>query len=496
MFDKIKQRALDEKIQIIEIKKDGTILNSENNLFKLKKGSSLFDAHPIFESIQYYFNEDSGSEFTVSCINLNIGKISGIYDLTILVSDDKVLLTVFDFTAHYRISNTLSQEKNESIIQTQLLRERETFKNKFLANTSHELRTPLTAINGFTTVLKNSDISQEQLYYLDIIKTACDQLKNLIDDILDISKIEMGRLKIQNNRFDVIKLITLLSDAYTIRGKQKGITFSHSIDTKIPRFIIGDKYRLSQILTNLLNNALKFTSQGEVALKVTLNKRKGKHLNIEFSVSDTGEGIPEDKQKLIFESFTQLNDNDSKGGTGLGLSIVKSLARLMHGEVSVASTEGKGTTFTVVLDFEMSANQKIEDAPKFKQNPKNRDKKYNILIADDLEINQLLLMKIFAGHGSYYIDFVNNGDQVIERLHQTEYDLILMDLRMPKMDGYDTTNYIRQSGLDHFKNIPIIALTAKVSLEERDRCLTLGMNDYLGKPFEEKELLSKINNLL
>ena len=496
MIDKLKQQYIKDKIQFIEISKDGLIIDTDNNLFNLKKGTSIYDVHPFFESIQYHFNEKAGSEFNISCINLKIGNVIGIYDLIIHIQKDSLILSVFDFTAHYKMSNTLSQEKNESIIQSQILKEREEFKNKFLANTSHELRTPLSTIMGFSTILQRSSLTQTQSQYLDVIKTSGEHLRNLIDDILDISRIEMGRLKIQTNRFDFKRMLDLLSDSYTVKSKNKNISFSFKLDKKIPQFIVGDKLRLTQILTNLLDNAIKFTHEGGVELDVKLLERKSKNLKLEFTITDSGIGIQEDKIDSIFESFAQTHDVNTYGGTGLGLSIVKNLIQLMNGSIDVSSQSEKGTTFKFILNFEVSANQK-EDVPVVEKSIKTEsEKKFNILIADDLESNQLLIMKILADYGKYFIDIVSNGDQVIERLHQNDYDLILMDLKMPKMDGYDTTRFIRQSEVAEIKGIPIIALTANVSPLEKEICLGIGMNDYISKPYDEKELIQKMDNLL
>jgi len=495
MIDKLKQKYIKDKIQFIEISKNGKITDSDNNLFKLKKGDSIFEFHPFFESIQYHFNEKEGSEFNISCINLELGKAKGIYDLIIYVLKESVILSLIDFTAHYKISNTLSQEKNESIIQSQILKEREEFKNKFLANTSHELRTPLSTIMGFSTILQRSSLNEKQQHYLSVIKCAGKHLRNLIDDILDISRIEMGHLKIQTNRFDFYKVFELLHHTYTVKSKIKNINFTYKIDKKIPQFIVGDKLRLTQILTNLLDNAVKFTHDGSVNCDVKLLLRKSKNLKIEFTITDTGIGIQDDKIDTIFESFAQTHDVNTYGGTGLGLSIVKNLVNLMHGSIDVSSKLEEGTTFKVILNFEVSANQKVS-VPLASNPDKKITKKYSILIADDLESNQLLLLKVLADYGKYFVDIVSNGDQVIERLHQNDYDLILMDLKMPKMDGYDTTRFIRQSEVEEIKDIPIIALTANVSPLEKEICLGIGMNDYISKPFDEKILIEKMDNFL
>ncbi len=496
MIEKFKSQYIKDKIQFIEICKDGKILDSDNNILKFTIDKSLFDYHPFFESIQYHFEEKEGSEFNISCINLEIGTTSGIYDVIIHVLKNSIVISLLDFTAHYKMSNTLSQEKNETIIQSQILKEKEEFKNKFLATTSHELRTPLNSIMGFATILQRTDLNVNQLHYIDIIKQSGEHLRNLIDDILDISKIEMGRLKIQSNRFDFNEIVEYLQDTYKVKSESNNISFEIIIDKNIPQFLVGDKIRLTQILANLLDNAFKFTHQGHITLNVKLLERKSKNLKLEFTVLDTGIGIQKDKLDSIFDSFIQTHNVNTYGGTGLGLSIVKSLIHLMHGNIKVDSKIGHGTTFKCTIIFEFSANQKEENAIEIKPKKILEGKKYNILIADDLDSNQLLLMKILADYGKYYVDIVGNGDQVIERLHQNNYDLILMDLKMPKMDGYETTRFIRKSEVEEFKDIPIIALTANVSPLEKEVCLGIGMNDYIAKPFEEKELIRKLNKLL
>jgi len=464
MIDQIKESYFKNKIQFIQTDKEGIIEQSDNNLFSLKIGSSLYDAHPFFESIEHYIDEQKGSECAIPCVHLEVDDTDGIYDVHLRYVDNKIIISIFDFTRHYIESNTLSQEKNESVIQTQLLKEKEEFKNRFLANTSHELRTPLTTIMGFTTVLQRSNISTEQLHYLDIIKSSGENLRNLIDDILDISKIEMGRLKIKHDRFDVKKLCNLLQAQYSLRSKEQGIDLLIKLDSSLPQFLVGDKLRLNQILTNLIDNAFKFTSKGRIQLS-------------------------------IFESFIQAHDDPSISGTGLGLSIVKKLIDLMGGSISVESTKNLGTSFVFNLGFRVSSNQ-TEDKVESPKTVGRTSDKYNILVAEDVEVNQLLIMKILASSGKYFVDIVSDGDQVVERLHQQEYDLILMDLKMPKMDGYDATRFIRQSEIETIKNIPIIALTANVTPLEREICLGIGMNEYIGKPYKEDELLGKIDLLI
>jgi len=495
MIEEIKNRIIKDKIQFIEITKEGVILQTENNLFKVSVKTSIFNVHPAFEGIQYYFNEPENSEFRLSCVNLEIGELDGIFDIRIFILKDTVILGLIDFTTHYKISNTLSQEKNESVIEGQLLKEREEFKNRFLANTSHELRSPLTTIVGFITILKRSDLTLSQMHYLNVIKSSSEQLKTIIDDILDISKIEMGLLNIQNTRFDFSNFFELLNDAFQEKCENKGLKFLHSRDKNIPQFVVGDKYRLQQILANILSNAIKFTNRGKVAIKANLIEHIENAVTIEFVIKDTGIGIEKDKIASIFDSFSQIESENNNTGTGLGLSIVKNLVNLMGGTITVTSIPLKNTTVKVELSFKVSENQ-ISQAKITSQKTILKNKKYSILIAEDMEDMQLLMAKILTDYGEYYYDIASNGDQVIENLHRNSYDLILMDLKMPTMDGYDTTRFIRESEIEDFKNIPIIAVTAKVSPLEREKCLARGMNEYIGKPFQEEEFMSKIEMLL
>ena len=495
MLETIKKKSIQDKIQFVSISRSGVIIESENNLFHFEPGTSIFKVHPFFEAIHYYFNLDPGRKYSLSCINLEIGSVKGIYDLDIHLLEDKLIMCILDFTSHYEISNTLSQEKNESLIQAQVLKEREEFKNRFLANTSHELRTPLSTIMGFTTILQRSGLTLDQMHNLNVIKASGEHLKNIIDDILDISSIEMGQLKIDNNRFDLYKLFNHIKATYSEKSEITGIKFTAEIHEDIPRFIIGDKFRLNQILVNLLNNAFNYTDQGEIKLLAKNCSIENDVVCINFEITDTGIGIAKEDLSSIFDSFTRFSDGRPYRGTGLGLSIVKNLVRLMNGKINVSSKLGEGTTFNAKLNFVQSTDQEPEGDISEIESSMEGDKKHSVLIAEDLEANQLLLMRILVDH-KFHFDIASNGDQVIERLHQNDYDLILMDLKMPKMDGYDTTRFIRESAVAPFKDIPIIAITAKVSPEEREKCLARGMNDYIAKPFKEEELIKKINALL
>ncbi|MBT8253329.1 MAG: hypothetical protein KJN68_05105 [Bacteroidia bacterium] len=291
MLETIKKKSIQNKIQFVSISRSGIILESENNLFNFEVGTSIFKVHPFFEAIHYYFNLDSGKKYNLSCINLEIGSVNGIYDIDFHVLDDRLVLCILDFTSHYEVSNTLSQEKNESIIQAQVMKEREEFQNRFLANTSHELRTPLSTIMGFTTILKRSSLTLDQLHNLNVIKSSSEHLKNIIDDILDISSIEMGQVKIDNNRFDLRKLFNLLKATFSEKSEASGIEFKAAIEEDIPQYIIGDRFRLNQILVNLLNNAFYYTNEGVISIIAKNCEVIDERVCIHFEVSDTGIGF-------------------------------------------------------------------------------------------------------------------------------------------------------------------------------------------------------------
>ncbi|KAA5827565.1 response regulator [Algibacter amylolyticus] len=495
MIDKRKEKIINKRFQFIDISRNGIINESENNLFFLEKGTSIFEAHTFFEAISYYFEQEAGNSHHLTCVNFEIKGVTGIYDIDIDILEDNLIFMFLDLTSHYKSSQILSQERNESVIEGQILKEKEAFKNIFLANTSHELRTPLATIMGFTSILHRSSLTLDQLHNLNIIKGSCEQLKRVVDDILDISSIEMGQLKINNSRFDTTSFFKNLEFVYTVKSSEKNLKCSIVIDKKLPQFIDGDKLRLRQVLGNLLDNAINYTDKGAIKLIVKVDTTENDNVCVDFKVSDTGIGINKKDIHTIFESFERVNNKNNKG-TGLGLAIVKKLVILMEGNIEVKSTPSKGTAFNVKLNFKISENQKAYKTIKSDSKKNDSKKKRNILIAEDLEVNQILMMRTLSDFGGFYFDIASNGDQVIKYLHKNKYDLILMDLKMPTMDGHDTTRFIRESSRANFKNIPIIAVTAKASSLEREQCLNTGMNDYITKPFNEKELLKKMNALL
>ena len=370
-------------------------------------------------------------------------------------------------------------------------------KDDFLSNMSHELRTPLNAIYGFTEILNKTNLDRNQKEHVSIIKSSVEILVSIINDILDYSKLENGKLKLENNPFNLRDLLKGIYELLKIKAQEKNLSFKVYMERTIPSFIFGDRVRLNQILMNLLGNAIKFTNIGFVVLNIRLVKETHEDIEISFSVKDSGIGIPQEKLDEIFNRFEQAHGTTSVfGGTGLGLSIAKSLVELQEGNINVKSVYGKGSEFYFNLKYSKMNETEVD---KFTQNEIRQSIKSNhcfnnlrVLLVEDVDVNIRLIEKIAEGKG-IKLDTAKNGRICLEKLKENKYNLILMDLQMPEMNGYEATSYIRNR---LHNDIPIIALSANISEIDKMKCLELGMNDYLTKPFKVENLLSAISKCL
>ena len=365
-------------------------------------------------------------------------------------------------------------------------------KQQFLSNMSHEIRTPMNAIIGFTKVVLKTELSEKQREYLNAIKTSGDALIVLINDILDLAKVDAGKMTFEHTPFKMADSISAMLHLFETKIQEKNISLIKEYDTKIPEVLVGDPLRLHQIILNLVSNAVKFTAYGKITVTVKLLDEDEKQANIEFSVSDTGIGIAQNKIEKIFENFQQASSGTSRlyGGTGLGLAIVKQLVSSQNGSISVKSELEKGSTFSFTLSFlKTNANAEIETET---LKPEGGNKNIKILVVEDIVLNQLLMKTLLDDFG-FERDIAANGKIAIEKLQLNSYDIILMDLQMPEMNGFEATNYIRNT---MHSNIPILALTADVTTTDLAKCKAVGMNDYISKPVDERLLYKKIIHLV
>ncbi|MEI6347864.1 MAG: response regulator [Bacteroidota bacterium] len=384
------------------------------------------------------------------------------------------------------INNELekAKDKAESAVKS---------KQQFLSNMSHEIRTPMNAIIGFTKVVLKTDLSAKQKEYLTAIKISGDALILLINDILDLAKVDAGKMTFEQTPFKMALSISSMLHLFEEKIQEKNIELVKEYDKNIPDVLVGDPVHLRQIILNLVSNAIKFTTKGKITVSVRLLREDETKACIEFTITDTGIGIAENKISTIFENFQQASSGTSRlfGGTGLGLAIVKQLTELQGGTIRVKSKIGKGSTFSFRLSFlktkdEVNPNSYREETEIAQLDTEIKNIK--VLVVEDMALNQLLIKTILDDFG-FERDVASNGKIAIEKLQRKSYDLILMDLQMPEMNGFEATDYIRNT---MNSNIPIIALTADVTTVDLAKCKAIGMNDYIAKPIDERLLYRKI----
>ncbi|MEI7628472.1 MAG: ATP-binding protein [Bacteroidota bacterium] len=389
-----------------------------------------------------------------------------------------------------------TQYQKELISARQSAESAKLLQEQFLANMSHEIRTPMNGIQGMTNLLLESSLNNVQEKYATIIKRSVNNLLVIINDILDFSKIQAGKLSIEEIAFDIRESVDAIRPLFAHRLEKKGLEFELNMDEKVPNYLVGDPYRLNQVLVNLVGNAIKFTEKGKIVLSVSIKNETDNSGVIRFSVKDSGIGIEEEKLKLVFESFSQAGVDVARkyGGTGLGLTISKQLVELQNGSIWVTSKYGEGSEFIFELPYRFASENDVTGMRRL--NDINFSKLLigrKVLVAEDNSVNQILIDHVLKSVG-VFPTIVNNGKEAIGKLKKGEsFDVILMDLQMPILDGYKTTDFIRK---ELKIDTPIVAMTATAMKGEFEKCLEVGFTDYMSKPFEFVDLYKKLCNVL
>ena len=418
------------------------------------------------------------------------GNVLGVVIVARDVTDQKRIATeLTEAKVFAELATGIAEEaKAKAESATRIAEDAVKAKQQFLSNMSHEIRTPMNAIIGFTKVVLKTELTAKQKEYLTAIKMSGDALIVLINDILDLAKVDAGKMTFEQTSFKMASSISAMLHLFETKIQEKNLVLEKQYDKKIPEFLVGDPVRLHQIILNLVSNAVKFTTNGKITVSVNLIEENDEKATIEFSVKDTGIGIPENKIERIFDNFQQASSGTSRlfGGTGLGLAIVKQLVEPQGGSICVKSKIDEGSTFSFILNFQKTKAAAEQESEIIELDTEIKNIK--VLVVEDIALNQLLMKTLLDDFG-FERDIADNGRIAIEKLKTKTYDVILMDLQMPEMNGFEATEYIRNVMK---LSIPIIALTADVTTVDLAKCKSVGMNDYIAKPVDERVLFSKI----
>lgn len=410
--------------------------------------------------------------------------VSSLILVVILLILHKISRSRKDLIRELRIKNNELTEAKENAERLSLL------KTKFFSTVSHELRTPLYGVVGLTTLLLEDEALKEHKSDLKALKFSADYLLALINDVLQMNKMESNQVKLENTTFNFRDLMASIINTFEFTRLQNKNDLELELDPDIPEFLVGDSVRLSQVLMNLVGNAIKFTERGHIKLSAWLEKKEGKECDIHFEVKDDGLGIPESKQKVIFEEFSQLRSNNySYQGTGLGLTIVKKLLELFRSDIHLESKEGEGSKFSFIIRFTEDSESKLRDTQEVYISPSSEPRK--VLVVDDNRINQVVTKRILEKE-NFQCDVAENGTEAVMKVQKRAYDIILMDVNMPGISGMEATRRIRKFN----ERVPVIALTAVEVEEIREKILKAGMNDIIVKPYDVLQFYQIINRNL
>ena len=491
----------DEKEQIVSWNKYAEqLFGMTEKEFYLKPVSELYPQEE-WKKIREEEIRKSGSKhhFETKIIRKD-GKYVDV-DLSVNVlkdSNDDVIGSVGilqDITEQKRFQQMLMQAKLSA-------EEANSAKSLFLANMSHEVRTPLNTIMGLVDLTLDTQLNEEQQSNLTTVKNAADILLSLLNDILDLSRVEAGKIQLENIELNVTNIVQSVCKGLSVLAQKKGIRLVWHVNEDVPSTLVGDPVRIRQVLVNLINNAIKFTFKGDIEIRVKVEKIDGKTCQLHFSVKDSGVGIPEEKLQKIFDVFTQADASTTRrfGGTGLGLAISKRLVEMMDGRIWAESEEFQGSIFHFLASFEIADEAASHpaaesQAPERPRKIRSGDKPLRILLAEDNIVNQKIAVRMLEKQG-WTVQAADNGQQVLNHLERDQFDVILMDAQMPVMDGYEATKKIRQMEQKTGEHIPIIALTARVMTGDKKKCFDCGMDGYVSKPIDRGKLYEAVTDLI
>lgn len=478
---------------LIQISGEGKIIFANPAAFEKLPGlKSQALQHPVLEGLGAYM-----ASGTTATREVMVGKTT--YHQTITPTragtEEACIVYCYDITERKQYERELKQANiNAEQARTEAEKANQA-RGDFLANMSHELRTPMNGIIGLSDILIDSALNPEHAELISAVNSSARNLLILLNDLLDFSKIEAGELTIETIPFNLYKIISQIEFLQNPLAVDKGLHFTVKIDPGVPHYVLSDPSRLQQILNNLISNALKFTEAGTVTLNVEAQKKDGDNMMIRITVSDTGIGIPQDKQTKVFAKFQQADSSTSRkyGGTGLGLAITKDLAMLMGGNITLESEEGKGSTFTVTLPVKSA--QKPDEEKQSKVQKAAINLKAAILVVDDHPINLLFMRKTLGRLGFESFDEATSGKQALEMFSKKPYELILMDCQMPEMDGFEASRKIREIEMADTEPT-IIAVTADAMKGAEAKCIAAGMDDYISKPVDKHKLKTMLRKWL
>lgn len=517
--DVTSQRNIDLQIKQNEEKYRNIIENIKLGLLEVDTKNIILKAYPKFCDLTGYSEQEligkNAEELLLTqgdidtMLEQNKKRAAGetsVYDVRIKKKDGSFIWVTVSGAPNYDVNNknigsiAIHQDiserklKEEEIKKAKELAERSLkIKEQFLANMSHEIRTPLNVIIGMSDVLSDSEMEAEQKEELKIIRSSADHLLSIVNDILDLSKIESGKISINETHFNIRDLLLEQVQLQNNNAKKKDLKLNVSFDSALPVNIYGDDFRLKQIISNLISNAIKFTDIGQISLTAEIESENDEKYNFLFAISDTGIGVSNDKKDMIFETFTQASNDTTRlyGGTGLGLSIVKNLVEIQGGKIWLKSEINKGSTFFVMIPFKKKPTHVINTKIKTTKSYNSELLDVKVLLVEDNKFNTLVATKTLEKWGCI-TNVAENGKEALKKIKSNTYDIVLMDIQMPEMDGYETTKIIRHHKNEKISSLSIIAMTAHAFEGIEEKCRNAGIDDYISKPFVRQQLYDKM----